>query len=82
MGSTIRGKEAALIAEAVGNIDGRVLARIKAPFAHESFPETFKDGRVLTRYRIHDANDDALCSSYDKVYADFIVAALNAYKPR
>jgi hypothetical protein len=77
----IRGEEARLIAEAVSGIDAKVLARIKAPFGYEVFEEKEgAHGQRRTRYRIADANDDALCNTYDKVYADFIVAALNAYR--
>ena len=62
-------------------MDARILARVRGPFAFETFPETLKDGRTLTRYRIHDANDEAMCSTYEPVYARLIVSALNKVRP-
>ena len=61
-------------------MDARILGRVRGPFGCETFPEKTKDGRTLTRYRIHDASDEAMCSTYEPVYAKLIVNALNAYR--
>ena len=54
------------------NIDARVMARLRKPFSCE---------KVGGRWRISDANDDAVASVSDREegYARHIVAALNAY---
>ena len=71
----------ALAAFSDGAMDARILARVRGPFGFETFPETLQDGRRLTRYRIHDANDEAMCSTYEPVYARLIVSALNKVRP-
>jgi len=78
-GKKLSSTEKRAVLEAFGGIDAKVLARITPPFSYETFSERGPQGQQYTRYRIRDANDDALASSYDKVYADLIVAALNQY---
>ncbi len=61
------------------NIDDAVMARLKAPFGCEFIEPsaTSRDGR----WRIHDANDDAIASvsGREEGYARLIVEALNRH---
>jgi hypothetical protein len=60
-------------------IDAAVMARLRAPFGCEFIPGTTPDHRG--RWRIHDANDDAIASvaPAEEGYARLIVEALNTY---
>lgn len=60
-------------------IDYVVMARLKAPFGCEYIPP-LQDEIFPGRWRIHDANDDAIasCSGLEEGYARLIVMALNA----
>jgi hypothetical protein len=59
-------------------IDEAVMARLKAPFGCELFAP---NGRWPGRWRIHDANDDAIASVafQEEGYARLIVQALNEF---
>jgi hypothetical protein len=65
-------------------IDAAVMARLRAPFGCEFISDTpgrsFGDGR----WRIHDANDDAIASvsGREEGYARLIVKALNEHFER
>lgn len=65
------------------SIDARVMARLRAPFSCEFIPSRGTDPR-FGRWRISDANDDAIasCSHLEEGYARLIVAALNEYFER
>jgi len=57
------------------DIDKAVMARLRAPFGCE---------KVGDRWRIHDANDDAIasCAPLEEGYARLIVQALNEHFER
>jgi len=57
-----------------------VMARLRAPFGCEFIPGNKGD----KRWRIHDANDDAIASvsPHEEGYARLIVQALNQYFER
>jgi hypothetical protein len=61
------------------NIDAAVMARLRAPFGCELI-----QGVTSARWRIHDANDDAIASvsSREEGYARLIVQALNEHFER
>jgi hypothetical protein len=65
-------------------IDTAVMARLRAPFGCEFVQPLSANDPKLGRWRIHDANDDAIASvSYlEEGYARLIVAALNEYYDR
>lgn len=74
----------ALTALDAANIDSRVMGRLKAPFDCEFIKskEISLDGRPNRgRWRIHDANDDAIASvsGLEEGYARLIVLALNEH---
>ena len=61
----------------VHDLDAMVLRRLKKPFSYETVGKA--DGTESRPwYFVHDANDDAVCSTYELVYAQLIVNALNA----
>jgi hypothetical protein len=62
-------------------IDAAVMARLRAPFACEFIPAGMGE---LGRWRIHDANDDAIasCAAAEEGYARLIVQALNEHFER
>jgi hypothetical protein len=63
-------------------IDAAVMARLRAPFGCEFIPGTTPDHKG--RWRIHDANDDAIASvsHLEEGYARLIVKALNEHFER
>lgn len=66
-------------------VDGRVMARLRAPFGCELIPpRTMMLGTDPGRWRIHDANDDAVasCAGAEGGYARLIVQALNEHFER
>jgi hypothetical protein len=66
-------------------IDGMVMARLRAPFTCEFVPPTkFPNGNSKARWRISDANDDAIASvaEAEEGYARLIVQALNEHFAR
>ena len=64
------------------NLDAAVMARLRAPFGCEFIEATHRPG--TGRWRIHDANDDALASvaPAEEGYARLIVQALNEHFAR
>jgi hypothetical protein len=69
---------------ATTSLDAAVMARLRAPFGCEFIPGTtpLPDGRPNPgRWRIHDANDDAVASvaGAEEGYAHLIVVALNLH---
>lgn len=62
------------------NIDAAVMSRLRAPFGCEFIPGTL-DRIAGGRWRIHDANDDAIASvsGREEGYARLIVQALNEH---
>jgi len=67
------------------NIDAAVMARLRAPFGCEFIPPgQSAPAGSRGRWRIHDANDDAIASvSYaEEGYARLIVKALNEHFAR
>jgi len=68
-------------------VDAAVMARLRAPFGCEYIPTRTSTGLAAglavppARWRIHDANDDAIASvsGMEEGYARIIVQALNAY---
>jgi hypothetical protein len=69
----------------VTEIDNKVMARLRAPFTCE-FVSSRNLGRPdpLGRWRIADANDDAIasCAAQEEGYAKLIVLALNEHFSR
>ena len=63
-------------AHTAGAIDAAVMARLRAPFGCEFI---YGADDKSNRWRIHDANDDAIASvsGREEGYARLIVAALN-----
>jgi hypothetical protein len=63
------------------NIDAAVMLKLRAPFGCEFIPPPEHEGlaRGHGRWRIHDANDDAIASvsHREEGYARLIVQALN-----
>lgn len=61
------------------DVDTAVMARLRAPFGCEFIPRTSPIG--IDRWRIHDANDDAVASvaPSEEGYARLIVQALNEH---
>jgi hypothetical protein len=67
------------------NIDAAVMARLRAPFGCELIPTADRNGHYShDRWRIHDANDDAIASvsGREEGYARLIVQALNEHFAR
>jgi len=62
------------------SIDAAVMTRLRAPFGCEYIPP----GKGSARWRIHDANDDAIASvsGLEEGYAKLIVQALNEHFAR
>ena len=71
----------ALAALSSENINRQVMARLRAPFGCEFIPG--RNGGQ-DRWRIHDANDDAIASvsAREEGYARLIVLALNEHFER
>lgn len=65
------------------SLDAMVMSRLRAPFGCEFIPGTL-DKIAGGRWRIHDANDDAIasCAGAEKGYARLIVQALNEHFER
>ena len=70
----------------MNNLDDLVMARLRAPFGCElvnGMPRrnVFGDAPPVARWRIHDANNDAIasCSEREEGYARLIVQALNEH---
>ena len=63
----------------VAEVDARVMARLRAPFGCERIEGSA--GGQASRWRIHDANDDAIASvsGREEGYARLIVQALNEH---
>jgi hypothetical protein len=70
------------ILETLSNIDSAVMARLRAPFGCEFVRPAHPSQHG--RWRIHDANDDAIasCSGLEEGYARLIVLALNSHFQR
>jgi hypothetical protein len=62
-------------------IDAAVMARLKPPFGCEHIPATRPQDHPAGRWRIRDANDDAIASvaGAEEGYARFLVEALNLH---
>ena len=78
-----------LKAPTVAEVDARVMARLRAPFGCELITgphqrNVFGDKPPESRWRIHDANDDAIASvsGREEGYARLIVQALNEHFDR
>ena len=71
-----------LKAPTVAEVDARVMARLRAPFGCEFIEGAA--GERSNRWRIHDANDDAIASvsGREEGYARLIVQALNEHFDR
>ena len=67
---------------ALTGLDSLVMARLRKPFGYELIPNALDP--LLSRYRIRDANDDAIASvsSREEGYAKLIVQALNEHFER
>jgi len=67
------------ILDALGDVDAAVMARLRAPFGCEFVRPTHPSQHG--RWRIYDANDDAIASvsGLEEGYARLIVLALNSY---
>jgi hypothetical protein len=67
-------------------IDDKVMARLRAPFSCSFISSRAGLGRAdpLGRWRIADANDDAIasCAAQEEGYARLIVTALNEHFDR
>ncbi len=63
-------------------LDAAVMARLRAPFGCEFIEDAA--GKRWSRWRIHDANDDAVASvsGLEEGYARLIVQALNEHFER
>ncbi len=61
----------------MSKMNDAVMSRLRVPFGCELIPSTDRVGR----WRIHDANDDAIASvsGREEGYARLIVEALNAH---
>jgi hypothetical protein len=78
-----------LKAPTVAEMNARVMSRLRAPFGCElvgGMPtrNVFGDVPPVARWRIHDANDDAIASvsHAEEGYARLIVQALNEHFAR
>jgi hypothetical protein len=71
----------AVFRKSAASIDGAVMERLRAPFSYSFISSRAGLGRPdpLGRWRIADANDDAIasCSAQEEGYAHLIVQALN-----
>ena len=67
---------------ALTGLDSLVMARLRKPFGYELIPNALDP--LSARYRIFDANDDAIASvsSREEGYAKLIVQALNEHFER
>jgi hypothetical protein len=70
------------ILDALADVDAAVMARLRAPFGCEFVRPTHPSQHG--RWRIHDANDDAIASvsGLEEGYARLIVLALNSHFQR